>query len=138
MVVKEVRKYVDAATDKLSVTGAQELAKSLMQGQGKEQISKAAQEILNWSTKNRERVLELVRAEVSSQMKSIGVATRDELDALRKRVRELERGQSGAKKAPAKRSSAKRSTAKRAAAKPPASPEPAPSADADTSTGSPS
>ena len=48
MVVKEVRKAVGGATDKLSGAGAQELPRSLMQGQGKEQVSKAAQEILKW------------------------------------------------------------------------------------------
>jgi polyhydroxyalkanoate synthesis regulator phasin len=109
MVVKEVRKAVGGATDKLSASGAQDLARSLMQGQGKEQVSRAAQEILKWSNRNRERLAEFVRAEVSSQLKSMGVATRDELDALRKRVRELER--EGAK-TPARRSTVKRSSAK--------------------------
>ncbi|HEY7661062.1 MAG TPA: hypothetical protein VIC58_10740 [Actinomycetota bacterium] len=108
MVVKEVRKAVGAATDKISSTGAQELARSLMQGQGKEQVSKAAQEIMKWSAKNRERVMELVRTEVQSQMKTMGVATREEVDALRKRVRELERARP--KPRTAKRSTAKRST----------------------------
>ena len=112
MVVKEVRKYVGVATDKLSASGAQELARSLMQGQGKEQVSKAAQEILTWSNKNRERIMEMVRAEVSSQLKTLGVATRDEVDTLRKRVRELER--SGGTKTTAKRTTAKRSTSKAA------------------------
>jgi HAD superfamily hydrolase (TIGR01457 family) len=118
MVVQEVRKAVGGATkavggatDRLSASGAQELARSLMQGQGKEQISKAAQEILRWSTRSRERLVEFVRAEVSSQLKSIGVATREEVDALRKRVRELERAQGG--RPAAKRSTAKRRTAKR-------------------------
>jgi polyhydroxyalkanoate synthesis regulator phasin len=109
MVVKEVRKAVGGATDKLSASGAQDLARSLMQGQGKEQVSRAAQEILKWSNRNRERLSEFVRAEVSSQLKSMGVATRDELDALRKRVRELERE---AGRTPAKRSTAQRSSAK--------------------------
>ena len=109
MVVKEVRKAVGGATDKLSASGAQDLARSLMQGQGKEQVTKAAQEILKWSTRNRERVAEFVRAEVSSQLKSMGVATRAEVDALRKRVRELER-ESG--KTVARRSTAKRSSVK--------------------------
>lgn len=114
MVVKEVRRYVDVATDKLSSTGAQELARSLMQGQGKEQVSKAAQEIVKWSNKNRERAMDMIRTEVTSQMKTLGVVTRDELDALRKRVRELERAQAGAKKSTAARSSAKRTTSTKA------------------------
>ncbi len=116
MVVKEVRRYVDVATDKLSSTGAQELARSLMQGQGKEQVSKAAQELMKWSNKNRERAMDMIRTEVTSQMKTLGVVTRDELDALRKRVRELERAQAGAKKSTAARSSAKRTTSTKAPA----------------------
>jgi polyhydroxyalkanoate synthesis regulator phasin len=104
---------MEAAAGKLSPAKAQELAKGLMQGQGKEQVQKAAQELLDWSNKNRGRVSDLVRKEVSSQLKMFGVASRDEVDALKKRVRELERS-GGAKKATAKRkTSAKKSTAKR-------------------------
>jgi hypothetical protein len=84
-----------------------------MKGQGKEQVQKAAQELLDWSNKNRTRVVDLVRTEVSSQLKSFGVASGDELDTLKKRVRELERG-GATKKATAKRKSAvKKSAAKR-------------------------
>jgi hypothetical protein len=59
----------------------------------------------------------MVQTEVKSQLKTIGVASRDEVDALRKRVRELEREQG--KKSTRKRSTAKRSTtAKRATSSP--------------------
>jgi polyhydroxyalkanoate synthesis regulator phasin len=110
----DVRKFMEAAAGKLSPAKAQELAKSLMQGQGKDQVQKAAQELLDWSNKNRTRVTDVVRKEVSSQLKMFGVASRDEVDALKKRVRELERG-GGEKKSTAKRkTSAKKSTAKRA------------------------
>src|SRR3990170_6855352 len=116
MVVSEIRKYMEAAVGKLSPTKAQELARSLKKGEGKEQISKAAQDLLEWSNKNRERLVGLVRSEVRSQLKGLGVASRDEVDALRKRVRELERAQTGtAKRSTAKRSTAKRPTAKRTA-----------------------
>jgi polyhydroxyalkanoate synthesis regulator phasin len=86
----------------------------MMQGQGREQIQKAAQEIIEWSNKNRDRVAEIVRREVSAQMKNLGVATKDEVDALKKRVRDLERA--GAATAPArKKPVAKRTTARPAA-----------------------
>jgi polyhydroxyalkanoate synthesis regulator phasin len=111
----DVRKFMEAAAGKLSPSKAQELAKGLVQGQGKEQVQKAAQELLDWSNKNRTRVTDLVRKEVSSQLKTFGVASRDELDALKKRVREIERG-GGPKKATAKRkTAAKKSAAKRTA-----------------------
>jgi len=120
----DVRNFMNAAVGKLSPAKAQELAKSIMSGQGKEQVSKAATELLEWSNRNRQRITELVRGEVSSQLSAMGVASKDELDALKKRVRELERAQG-----PKKRSTAKRTTAKRATAKPkPTSEEPTPGA----------
>jgi len=73
-----------------------------------------------WSNKNRERLTGMVQTEVKSQLKTIGVASRDEVDALRKRVRELERGQG--KKSTRKRTAAKRSTAKPAAGSPTSGP----------------
>jgi hypothetical protein len=61
-------------------------------------------------------VVQLVRSEVQTQLKQIGVASRDEVDALRKRVRELEKAQGG-RKTTAKRSTAKKTTAKKTTAK---------------------
>lgn len=113
MVVNEIRKNVEAAVGKLSPKRAQELASSLMPDQGKDQIAKAAQNIMEWSNRSRERLSELVRAEVRSQLNQLGVASRDELDALRRRVRELEKSQTGPKRSAAKRTRAKRPAAKR-------------------------
>jgi hypothetical protein len=113
MVVNEVRRYMEAAIGKLSPKKARELAASLLQGQGKEQIGKAAQDLMEWSNKNRERLGELVRTEVRSQLKQLGVASRDEVDSLRRRVRDLEKAQGAPKASPAKRATAKRATAKR-------------------------
>ena len=115
--LEQVRQYMEAAIGKLSPTKAQELAKSLKKNQGRDQVSKAAKDLLAWSNKNRERLTSMVQTEVKSQLKTIGVASRDEVDALRKRVRELERDQGT--KSTRKRSTVKRrSTAKRSTAKP--------------------
>ena len=120
--IGDVRKFMEAAVGKLSPTKAQELARSVMRGEGKEQVSKAAQDLLEWSSKNRQRISDLVRSEVRSQLSTIGVASRDEVDALKKRVRELERAGGTPKRSTAK----KRTSAKRPAAKPaPAAPAPA-------------
>jgi polyhydroxyalkanoate synthesis regulator phasin len=108
---------MEAAIGKLSPAKAQELAKSLSKGQGRDQVSKAAKDLLAWSNKNKERLTSMVQTEVKSQLKTIGVASRDEVDALRKRVRELERERG--KKSTRKRSTAKRSTAKPATSSPP-------------------
>lgn len=116
MVVNEIRKNVEAAVGKLTPKRAQELARSLMPGQSAEQITKAAQNIMDWSNRNRDRVTELVRAEVRAQLKQVGVASRDEVDALRRRVRELEKA-----KASRKRTTSKRATAKRVTPEPPTS-----------------
>jgi Tfp pilus assembly protein FimV len=90
-----------------------------MRGEGKDKIAKTAQDLLEWSNRNRQRISELVGAEVKSQLGTLGVATKDDVDALKKRVRELERAQTGAKKrTTSKRTTSKRTSAKRPAAKP--------------------
>ena len=117
VVLEQVREYMEAAIGKLSPAKAQDLAKSLTKGQGRDQMTKTAKDLLAWSNKNRERLTTMVQTEVRSQLKTIGVASRDEVDALRKRVRELERAQG--RQPTRKRSTAKRTTAKRATASPP-------------------
>ncbi len=120
--IADIRKFMEAAVGKLSPAKAQELARSVMRGEGKEQVSKAAQDLLEWSNKNRQRISDLVRSEVRSQLSTIGVASRDEVDALKKRVRELGRPGGTPKRTTAK----KRTAAKRPSAKPaPAAPAPA-------------
>jgi len=116
--VADLRKFMEGAMGKLSPAKAQELAKSVMQGQGKEQIQKTAHDLMEWSNRNRQRITDLVGTEVRSQLSTLGVVTKDDLDALKKRVRELERAQGGAKK----RTTAKRTTAKRATPKPATTP----------------
>jgi len=120
VVLEQVREYMEAAIGKLSPAKAQDLAKSLTKGQGRDQVTKTAKDLLAWSNKNKERLTSMVQTEVKSQLKTIGVASRDEVDALRKRVRELERGQG--KKSTRKRTAAKRSTAKPAAGSPTSGP----------------
>jgi len=119
-VLEQIREYMEAAIGKLSPAKAQDLAKSITKGQGRDQVTKTAKDLLAWSNKNRERLTSMVQTEVKSQLKTIGVASRDEVDALRKRVRELERGQG--KKSTRKRTTAKRSTAKPAAGSPTSGP----------------
>ena len=123
-VVDELRRLVEAAMGTLSPAKAQELAKQLMQGEGKDQISKTAKDLVAWSKQNRERVTGLVRTEVRSQMKQLGVASQDEVEALRKRVRELEKSRPRAKT-----SRAKKTTVRRSRVKQPGATAPAPASD---------
>jgi polyhydroxyalkanoate synthesis regulator phasin len=120
MVIDDVRRTMEAALGKLTPDKARALAGSVMTGEGREQISKAAHDLVEWSNRNRERLTELVRAEVRAQLKQMGLATRDEVDALRKRVRELERSGGAAKRASSTRrtSTVKQSGAARDAATP--------------------
>ncbi len=115
MVMTDMRKYVEATLEKMTPAKAQEMARSVMQGQGKEQVQRFAQDLLDWSNKSRDRLREMIRGEVRSQLTSLGVATRDDVDDLKKRVRALERG-TGAK-GTAKRGAAKRTTSRSTAAK---------------------
>jgi hypothetical protein len=88
MVLDDIRKTFEAVTGQLSPAKAQELAKRYLgPGAAKERVSKTAGELVQLS----QRVRASVRKEVVSQMRSMGVATKDEVEALRKRVRDLER-----------------------------------------------
>jgi polyhydroxyalkanoate synthesis regulator phasin len=93
MVVTEVRKYMEAAVEKLTPAKAQEMARSLLEGQskGREQVQKVAQDLMEWSNQTRERMSEMVRREVARQLRSMGLASKEELDSLKARVRQLER-----------------------------------------------
>jgi polyhydroxyalkanoate synthesis regulator phasin len=115
--VDDMRKAFEATIGNLSTTRAQELAKGFLEpGAAKEQVAKTAADLMEWSQRNRQRL----RSEIKDQMRQMGLATQDELDALRKRVRELERAAgmtaSGGRRAPAK-TSAKRTSSKKTAAK---------------------
>ncbi len=116
--VDDMRKAFEATIGNLSPTRAQELAKGFLEpGAAKEQVAKTAADLMEWSQRNRQRL----RSEIKDQMRQMGLATQDELDALRKRVRELERAAgmtaSGGRRAPAKKTSAKRTSSKKTAAK---------------------
>ncbi len=124
--LEEVRKSIEAVIGNLTPAKAQELAKSLSDpGTAKEQVSKLAADMLVWSQRSRERLKEFVSREVSSQMNSVGVATQADLDAVKKRVRDLERRagmtasgrRTSGRKSTAKKTTAKKTTAKKSAAK---------------------
>jgi polyhydroxyalkanoate synthesis regulator phasin len=120
--VDDMRKTFEAALGNLTPARAQELAKGFLEpGAAKDQIAKSAADILEWSQRNRQRLRSAIQDEIRDQMRQMGVATRDELDGLRKRVRDLERAAgmtaSGRRRAPAKKTTAKRrSAAKRPSA----------------------
>ena len=123
----DVRKTIEALIGNLTPAKAQEMAKSVSEpGAAKEQVAKLAADLLDWSQRSRDRLRETISREVSSQMKSMGVATQADLDGVKKRVRDLERaagmtasGRSAAKKSAARKTTAKKAAAKKAAASKP-------------------
>jgi polyhydroxyalkanoate synthesis regulator phasin len=88
MVIDDIRKTFEAVIGQLSPAKAQQLAKRYLEpGAAKDQVAKTAGELIQLS----QRLRDTVRKEVSQQLRSMGAATQDDLDALRKRVRTLER-----------------------------------------------
>lgn len=125
----DVRKGIEATIGNLTPAKAQELAKSLSDPEtAKEQVAKLAADMLEWSQRNRDRLRDFVGREISSQLTSMGVASRSEVDALKKRVRELERA--AGMTASGRRSGAKKTAAKKAVARKPATEKPATTGDA--------
>jgi len=120
--LEDVRKTMEGVIGNLTPAKAQELAKGFSDpGTAKEQVAKVAADLIEWSQRNRDKMKEFVGREISSQMRSVGVATQADLDAVKKRIRDLERRagmtasgrkRNAAKKTPAKRASTRKSAAK--------------------------
>jgi polyhydroxyalkanoate synthesis regulator phasin len=89
-----VRRYVEAGREALSPGKAEDLARALAkQGEiRRDQVSGLARDLVDWSRRNSDRLLDTIRREVKKQISRTGVATKDEIDSLKRRVRELERG----------------------------------------------
>ena len=125
--MQDVRKTIEASMGNLSTTRAQEIAKSVLdKDAAKDQVSKTAADVMEWSQRNRTRLVELVRGEVRDQLRQMGIATEEEVNALRKRVRDLERtaratGARGGGKTSGAKTTAKATARKPASAKPAAS-----------------
>ena len=123
--MQDVRKTIEASMGNLSTTRAQEIAKSVLdKDAAKDQVSKTAGDLMEWSQRNRTRIVELVRGEVRDQLRQMGIATEEEVNALRKRVRDLERtaratgARGGGRKTSGAKSTAKSTARKPASAKP--------------------
>ena len=114
----DVRRAIEAMIGNMTPAKAQELARSFSgPGAAKEQVARVASDMLEWSQRNRDRLKDAVGREVATQMKSMGVATQIDVDAVKKRVRDLERraGMTASGRKPA----AKKPAARKPAAKKP-------------------
>jgi polyhydroxyalkanoate synthesis regulator phasin len=137
MVLDGLRGYLQLATGLTDVTRerARAAARSLVTqggagveavvpGQVKSQVSALTDDLLAASKANRDLLLHLVRGEVERSVARLGLVSKADLDAERRRadrleakVRELETKVPPAKKAAGKRSTAQRSTARKSATK---------------------
>jgi polyhydroxyalkanoate synthesis regulator phasin len=111
-----VRKYVEAGRDALTPKRAEELARAMVrEGQARrDQAAKLSRDLLDWSRKSSEQLRESIGREVSRQISRSGLATKEDLEPLKRRIRKLETDRrSPARKAPARKSPAgKRSSRK--------------------------
>ena len=108
-----VRKFVRDRFERVSSKSPEDVARTLAErGQaGREQAGRIARDVVEWSKKNREVIAEVVQREVRHQITRLGVASKEEVSSLRRRVRDLE-GEVRPKKAAAKATPAT-STAKK-------------------------
>jgi polyhydroxyalkanoate synthesis regulator phasin len=108
-----VRRYVEAGREALTPQKAEELASALVkEGQARrDQVTRLARDLGEWSRKNSEKLLDTIRREVKRQIARAGVATKDDVEALKRRIRKLEatRKPAGTRKKTAAR---KRTTSK--------------------------
>ncbi len=122
MLFDEVRRAIEGAVGNMTPARAQEIAKSMAgPGAAKEQVAKTAADLLEWSQKSRERFRDFVSHEVARQMGAMGLATQSDVDALKKRVRELERA--AGMTASGRKSAAKKPAARKTVARKPAAPK---------------
>ncbi len=103
---EDVRRFVEATLERLTPARAQAMARRLVSGGGREQVDKLARELMEWSRRNRERLERIVQRQVRAQLKALGVATKEEVESLKRRVRDLERTGAGGAKRPASRPAA--------------------------------
>jgi polyhydroxyalkanoate synthesis regulator phasin len=113
---RNVRGFVEAGmaavSGGLTPSKARDAARAMVAGEGPKQVNRVAQDLLEWSQRSREWIADAVAREVKRQLSAVGIATKEDLDALRKRVRELERGgaTTGATKSAGKKAAAKKAT----------------------------
>jgi polyhydroxyalkanoate synthesis regulator phasin len=110
-----LKRYLDAglAFTQMTQQRAEAIVKDLVKaGEVQaEQASARRDELVERSRKNTEKLVDTVRKEVREQVRSLGLATQSDIEALRKELAAVKKASAG-KKAPAK----KRAPAKASAA----------------------
>jgi polyhydroxyalkanoate synthesis regulator phasin len=130
-----LRRYLDAgiAFTEMTRARAEGIAGELVKAGElqRDQVQNSVDDLIDRSRRNTQSLISLVRKEVTSQLSLLGLATKDDLDALEKRLtqkfapkkttasaqKSAPRATSGAGKAPAKKAPAKKAPGKKAPAK---------------------
>ena len=116
-----LRRYLDAgmAFTQMTQQRAEAIVRDLVKaGEVQaEQAQKRRDELVQRSRENTEKLMEIIRREVRDQVRSLGLATQSDIDALRKEVASLKKSAAPAKKSvAAKAPAAKKPAAKKVAA----------------------
>jgi polyhydroxyalkanoate synthesis regulator phasin len=108
-----LRRYVDALVGMTEVS--RERAEKIVSDLAKrgetraKDIQQAARELADRSSRNQRELVRLVQKEIKRQVESLGLATRDDVGRLQRRVKELEKDAPASSNAePAKRAAASR------------------------------
>jgi polyhydroxyalkanoate synthesis regulator phasin len=103
------RRIVEAGREALTPERAEELARAFVrEGQARrDQAARLARELSTWSRRNSERFMSSIRAEVRNQISKAGLATKEDVEGLKRRIRKLESASTAKRAARKKASSAK-------------------------------
>jgi len=87
-----IRRLLEAGREALTPKKAEELARALVkEGQvRRDQAARLARDLATWSKRSSERFVETIRREVTRQISKSGMASKEDLEALKRRVRKLE------------------------------------------------
>src|SRR5579859_7961597 len=87
-----LKRYIDAAVafTQMTRTRAEDVVKELVKAGElqRDQVQAQVDDLIERSRRSTERLVEVVRTEVSAQFSELGLATRDDLQSLEQRVRE--------------------------------------------------
>jgi len=117
----DLSRYLDAGAEFVALTRTQARARAKeLVGQGQlaqEQVQGFVDDLVEESRRRTEEMLEVVRREIKRQMKTLGLATKDDLARLETRVAGGSTTHKPAKKTAAKKTAAKKTAAKKKPAK---------------------
>jgi hypothetical protein len=93
-VLEDMKKYVRAGLEALSSPGAEDAAGAFMDKAGglADQFSAFASGFLEWSAEARASLLQELKDMITRQVESMGLATKDDVETLRRRLDRLEAG----------------------------------------------